>query len=531
VHDNFFDLGGDSILSIQIVARANMAGLRLAPQQLFEHQTIAELAEVAGTVAVAEAEQGLVLGDVPLTPIQRWLLEREPASPHHFNQAFLLEPDRPLLPRLLEGAWAALLGHHDALRLRLERGPEGWRQTLVAPEDRQALLSLDLSGLPAAARAAALESAAAALQASLDLERGPLCRLALIDPVAGGQRLLLVIHHLAVDGVSWRILLEDLEQAYSRLERGEPVRLPRKTTSFQHWARLLEDHGGSAALRAELPFWTSLTAPSPLPLDGDAGDNRVGCGQSVTAWLEEDRTRSLLQEVPGAYNTQIHEVLLAALVEAFGRWTGERCLYVDLEGHGREELFDGVDLSRTVGWFTSLFPVFLEVEEGGPGEALKAVKEQVRQVPRRGIGYGLLRYLGGAASARRLDGQASAQVSFNYLGQFDQTFSGAALLRRAPEPAGPVQSPAARRPHLLDVIAGVLGGRLQVRWIYAAGLHRRDTVERLCHDFLDALRGLIDHCLSPEAGGYTPSDFPGVDLTQEGLDSVLSEIDFELLEN
>ncbi|HVR99442.1 MAG TPA: amino acid adenylation domain-containing protein, partial [Thermoanaerobaculia bacterium] len=431
VEENFFELGGDSILSIQVVSRAARAGLRLTPRQVFEHPTVAGLAAVAQTVRALPSDSGPVTGPAVLTPIQRRFFEQELPYPEHFNQALMLEGEG-LRAEVLERAVARLLAHHDALRMRYELGDEEWSQTGVAPSGETPFMQIDLAALPEAARRGARETAAAALQASLDLTRGPLLRAALWTG-DGADRLLLAVHHLVVDGVSWRVLVEDLETLY----RGEEPAA--KTTSFQRWAGLLAERAGSPELAEQAAWWLErLRGPVvPLPLDLEEGADTVGSADTVVVSLEEEETRALLQEVPRAYRTQINDVLLAALTEALGAWTGSRHLLVDLEGHGREDLFEGVDVSRTVGWFTALYPVVLDLDGVyGPGATLKAVKERLRAVPDRGLGYGLLRYLATGEAAETLRRQRQAEVVLNYLGQLDQSAEGR-LLRGAAEPAGP----------------------------------------------------------------------------------------------
>ncbi|MCP4663055.1 MAG: amino acid adenylation domain-containing protein, partial [bacterium] len=527
--DNFFDLGGDSILGIQVVAKAQEAGLRLTPKDLFQSQTIAELAAVAGTAPPAEADQGAATGEVPLTPIQRWLLERNLPEVHHFNQAVLLEVRQEPDLLLLERALAVLTEHHDALRLRFFREEGGWRQLHAASGGAVPLIRIDLSALPEEPQGAALADAAAELQASLDLSRAPLWRVALLDLGPDkGARLLWLVHHLAVDGVSWRILLEDLDRIYRQIERGDEMALPPRTSSFKNWARRLEDYARSENLKGELAYW--LAAPralaGPLPVDSPGGVNTMASARIVTAVLEVDQTRSLLQEVPAAYHTQINDVLLTALVQALARWTGAATHLVDLEGHGREELFAGVELSRTVGWFTVIYPVLLDLGTAwGPGEELMAVKEQLRAVPNGGIGYGLLRYLGGdRETVEKLCGLPGAEVSFNYLGQLDPVLSHSSLLRPAPESSGPATGSGGLRTHLLEINGGIADSRLRMNWTFSENLHHRSTVEALAASFLETLRGLIRHCLSPEAGAHTPADFPEARLGQKDLDKLFGQI-------
>ena len=525
IHDNFFAIGGDSILSIQIVSLAQAAGIHLTPRQLFQHQTIAELAAVSGSHGAAPAEQGPVTGAVPLTPVQRWWLELDPVDPDHHNQSSFLEVRAPLEPRAVEAAVAALLEHHDALRLRLTRGATDVEQKLAELGGTVPLTRVDLRDAPDAELTAAIERAAAAAQASLDVARGPALRVVLFDLGDGRPaRLLFVVHHLAVDGVSWRILIDDFWAAYAARLRGEPIALPLKTTSFKRWAERLVEHAGSDELARESAYWLApgRSLARRVPMDHEHGDNTEASARSVVVSLSPEETESLLRQVPEAYRTQINDVLLAAFAQAFASWTGAPAVLVALEGHGREELFADVDVTRTVGWFTAVFPVVLELAaDAGPGEALKSIKEQLRAVPARGVGYGLLRYLRrGDDLAERLAQLPQAEVSFNYLGQLDQALSSNAPFRRARESAGSPHGPRNRRRHVLDVNASVLGGRLNVRFTYSENRHQRATIEGLSVLFLVALRALITHCLSPEKGGYTPSDFPLVRLGQGTVDKL-----------
>jgi amino acid adenylation domain-containing protein/non-ribosomal peptide synthase protein (TIGR01720 family) len=525
IHDNFFEMGGDSILSIQIIARANRAGLRLAPKHLFLHQTIAELAAISEDARGSGAEQGLVTGSLPLTPIQRWFFAQELPEAHHFNQSVFLSLGEVLHPPLLEQVVAGLCAYHDALRLRFRREPAGWRQVNAGIVGGTPFTHLDLSLLPRSAVDGEIAVIVARLQASLDLAAGPLVRVAQLDLGAGRQgRLLLVIHHLAVDGVSWRILLEDLQTAYGQRARGEAMALPDKTTSYRSWARRLGELSRSGDLVSELEYWRNAARSRALPLPVDAvGENRVASARSVGVALTAAETESLLLEVPKAYRTQINDVLLTALALAFEGWTGSRRpLLVDLEGHGREEIFTDVDLSRTVGWFTSIFPVLLDLEgTAGVEQALKSVKERLRQIPRRGIGYGLLRHLGSREVQEALDTMPRAEVSFNYLGQLDRVLPESSPFGLAPESSGPARSPRQRRGYLLEVNARIAGGRMQAVFRYGGDIHQEATVERLAGLFHARLRELIAHC-SSGAGGYTPSDFPLAKLDQQRLDGLVT---------
>ncbi len=538
VDDNFFALGGDSILSVQIVSRARQAGLLFTMRQLFAHPTVAGLAlhatvtagagpaaGTAGTAGIAGIGQGPVAGEVPLTPIQHWFFAQDFAAPRHFNQALLLEPREPLSPAALTRAMAAIVEHHDALRMRFAPrfapNTGGWRQENAPAEPVTPFHQVDLSALPAPRRRAAFDATAAALQAGFDLAAGPLTRLCLVNLDGPTSRLLWVAHHLVVDGVSWRVLVEDLEGAYHQAARGLRLTLPPKTTSFQEWARRLTGHVGSDALTQELDFWRQTawasvpTLPVDFPLDGAVeGGGLVGEEATVSLELGADETTDLLQSLPAVYHNRIDEALLSALVRAFSGWTGSPLLRVDLEGHGREPLFDDLDVSRTVGWFTSLYPVLLTGGDEDPGAALLAAKERLRAVPERGIGYGLLRW-GNPEAARLLAAAPPAEILFNYLGQAhvadivdsaDIASQEGSLFRASTTGAGPNRSPRAHRPYRLEIVGIVAEGRLRITLTYGTRRYRRTTAERLAAAYADALRELIDQSRESEEV-FTPSDF------------------------
>src|SRR6185503_11048686 len=418
VNDNFFEIGGDSILSIQIISRANKAGLHLTPRQLFQHQTVARLAAVASSSETVIAEQGVISGAVRLTPIQNWFFERNLAEPHHFNQALLLEVAEPPDLELLKQTVNHLVQHHDALRLRFHHTAAGWQQVNSAIETREVFRCHDLSPLSDEELAAGIQAVCEAEQQSLNLSDGPLMRVAFLDLGVGRRgRLLLVVHHLAIDGVSLRILLEDLHSVYEQLSRGEKVILPLKTTSYQQWAAQLVQYAEQQDERAqEINYWTDerWQKAARLPVERAGARNTQADARNVSLSLSAEETGWLLHEVPQAYHTQIQEVLLTALALTLREWTKSPAVLVDVEGHGREEISETVDVSRTVGWFTTFYPLLLEVEANeGVGEALKSVKEQLRAIPHRGLGYGVFKYLSRNAAVReKLSNVPKAEVSF-----------------------------------------------------------------------------------------------------------------------
>ncbi len=525
IRDNFIELGGDSILSIQAIARANQAGLRLTPAQLLLHPKIEELAALVDKTARSLPEQGPVTGPVPLTPIQHWYFEGQPVEPHYFNQAVMLEAAQPLNIEALRTAVQRITEHHDALRLRFDQGETGWRQFNEDAKDTVQIHEVDLSHVPEAEQRNAIAEAATTIQASINLSAGRLLRVAVFKLGAGrSDRILLAAHHLAIDGVSWRILLDDLQTAYGQVERGLVVQLPFKTTSFKRWSELLTERAQLPDVFEELPFWLAQTVDGQrLPVDNPDGANTRDSERQVSVSLTTDETRELLQTLPKIYQTEINDVLLTSLAQSLAQWTGSRRVLVNLEGHGREDFSENADSSRTVGWFTSIYPVLLDIGHAAEiGATLRSIKEQLRLVPRRGIGYGLLRYLSGKREVvEQLRALPHPEVSFNYLGQFDQTLRGSSLFKPASESSGVAATQLGMRRHLLEINGIVAGGRLQLTFAYSENVHHRSTIEILSDDFLIALRALINHRASPAANYAASNDF---NWEQDEVDSIFAVI-------
>ncbi len=433
LEDNFFELGGDSIVSMQVVSRARQAGIVLNPKSLFQHQTLRSLALVARQGDSHGIDQGLARGAVPLTPVQHWFFERDIPERQHWNQSLLLVPGERLDVVALGSALARLTEHHDSLRLRFIQVNGEWQQAYAEPS------AVSLLWQRQATSVEQLNALCDDAQRSLDLEDGPLLRALLVDMADGSQRVLLAIHHLVVDGVSWRVLLDDLQQFYSQLQAGQAIQVPAKTSAYGQWAAHL--HGHLDGFMDSLDYWRAqgnAPAGNGLPCDYPERLLEARDERKVQVRLDAEQTRQLLQQAPKAYRTQVNDLLLTALARTICRWTGQGSTLIQLEGHGREDLFDGVDLTRTVGWFTSLFPVSLS-----PAPALsasvKAIKEQLRAVPDKGLGYGVLRYLGEPEVRAELAALPAPRITFNYLGQFDRQFDDGALFVPSSEGSGAAQ--------------------------------------------------------------------------------------------
>ena len=470
VEDNFFELGGDSILSIQVVARATRAGLAVTPRLLFEHQTIGELAAVLDLAAapLEAVEFSRPAGDAPLTPIQRWFFNLDLLELAHFNQAVSLTARTSLDAARLKSALGRVATHHDAFRLRYEKTPVGWRQ-FYAEHDRL------VDFLVVNSSTAGDETA---YQRGFDLAAGPLLRAVLFQE-AKRSRLLLIAHHLVLDGVSWRIFLEDLVAAYENAE------LPARTASFLAWGNALQNLASSAELDRELPFWRRQVdgIVDEPPIDG-VGAVRTAL---VNIALSRDETRRLLREAPAQHGAQMPELLISALAVALTQWTGGREARIDFEGHGREEVV-GLPVSRTVGWFTSLYPLKLAVSSAVARTALALVKAQLRDVPNHGLGYGILRWLRPGS----LPETTGSAISFNYLGQLDRAGGAGSMLALNDDPVGETRSPAAAPRHGIEINGRVTEGVLSFELSFCESVYRPQTVKHFADGFLAQVRTFLD---------------------------------------
>ncbi|MDQ3578830.1 MAG: condensation domain-containing protein, partial [Actinomycetota bacterium] len=483
---------------------------RLTSRDVFLSQTVAELA-LAVSAAEPVTARPVFTGPAPLTPIQRWFFETHGEQPH-FTMSLLIDVAADLDADALAGALAAVLKHHDALRNGFRQSDGKWLQE---PNDNDVLLLRhDLSNVAESAVDGRIAELADAVRAELDIAAGPLLRAALLDVGANrAPRLLITVHHLVMDGVSWRILLDDLVTAYGQIKAGQAVALAEVGTSFGEWAHRLQEHVAEGGLAEDLDHWLAVPPPVRLPVDHD-GENRAATTESVTVRLDRAATDAVLHQVPALYRTQVNDVLLSALGQVMTRWLPGQAA-ITLEGHGREEILDGVDLSRTVGWFTTQFPVSFTVPHGDWGTILKSVKEQLRAVPHKGLSYEALRYL---LPDSPLAGRSLPEICFNYHGQLDVTGDGLIGTRHAE--SGAEVDPSSTRDFLLDVSGVVENGELALTWQYSSAVHDETTVRGLAEAMVAALSAIVEHCAEPGAGGRTPSDFPLASLTQSQVDVI-----------
>ncbi|MEV5576184.1 amino acid adenylation domain-containing protein [Spirillospora sp. NPDC052269] len=540
IDDGFFDLGGDSIIAIQLVSRARQQGLVISPRDVFQHQTVAELAAVAQPVGEGERVEaeapGAALGPVPPTPIMRWFGGLDGPTGDYSQRMLLVTPPGLGVDRLTD-ALRRVLDHHDMLRLRATADGRFEVPEPGVPDASQLVRRVDVEGLDDAAFKDVLHEESLNARRRLAPADGAMVQVVWFD--AGPDRrgrLLVTAHHLVVDGVSWRIVLPDLVAAWAGADL-EPV-----PTSFRRWAQKLTAEAANPERTAEASLWREIEdTPDPALASRalDPATDTFGTARHLTVELPADVTGPLLTDVPAAFHARANDVLLTALAVAVAGWRDDAgtAVLVDLEGHGREEVVPGVDLSRTVGWFTSIFPVALdageagdvarsEIESGGEaaGTALKKVKEQLRRIPDNGIGHGLL----DSGESRR-----TPQIAFNYLGRTAAAEDGDVDW----SPAGPDdnaalaggQDDALGLVHAIEVNAHTRdlpsGPVLSATWTYAGGLFEEDRVRDLAGRWTAALRGLVVHVTEEAGGGFTPSDLSLVEIDQDELDELAAEFD------
>ncbi|MEV4970315.1 amino acid adenylation domain-containing protein [Streptomyces scopuliridis] len=538
VDASFFDLGGDSIMSIQLVSRLRQVGLVLTPQDIFEYKTVKALAGAAReTTRATSGGAGSGVGDIPLTPIMRWLHELD-GPVDGFHQAVLLQVPGGVREDRLVAAVQRLLDHHDALRLRLDRSSAEWRLSVRAPgsvSGASCVRRVDVRDVGDLERVLADEAGRA--KGQLDVQAGVMVRIVWFDAGRGVPgRLLFMAHHLACDGVSWRILVPDLVGVYQDLEAGRVPELRPVETSLRHWSRALSAQARDERRTSELPLWTGiLSTPGPRLAKRalDPAVDTTGRARSRAVTYGADRARHLFSTIPAAFHCEINDVLLTALALAVQRCAGsERDVLIDVEGHGREPVVPGADLSRTAGWFTSMYPIRLAPGAAGTpgprdsrqelGRALRRVKEQLRAIPDKGIGFGLLRFLNPETSGA-LAAAAPREIGFNYFGRFLlPAASGEADWGPAPE-TGMTAGADADMPlaHPLEITAltqdTARGPELGVSFTWPEGILDERLVDDLADTWFEILDALAAHAAEPGAGGRTPSDFP---LTNLGQDEV-----------
>ncbi|WP_340203731.1 condensation domain-containing protein, partial [Ascidiimonas sp. W6] len=498
---NFFELGGDSIKAIQVVSRSKTAGIHFKVKDLFEHQTIARLSVNISSAVSIQSEQGTLRGALGLLPIQHEFFESKPLHPGHYNQSVLLELDGSVSTAALSQSLSLLVTQHDSLRIGYEVssakviGTYTDQQVLLIEEQVSSLLDI--------------ETRSAYYQSALDISNGDVCRFVLFKGEGLASHLLLIIHHLSVDGVSWRILLEDLEDFLKKAQQGESITLPSKGSSYRQWQAGLMAYSKSPEVLSEYGYWESILSKHTIfPSDYSyTGESTLADVSEVPLVLDKQTTKALLQEIHHSYGTEINDILLSALSRTLSTYSTHAQVVISLEGHGREELYEDLDITRTVGWFTTVYPVLL-VNKEELSSLIADTKDQLRGIPNKGVGYGILRYLSEGSPGEVLSQDFSAVV-FNYLGDFDNSLedSPEALLRFSAVSKGSDVSLSNKNPHKLSINAMIVSEELRFTWSYDSNCYSRATIEAMVSGYQSTLESIIRHCLAIACPIKTGSDY------------------------
>jgi len=494
IHDNFFTLGGDSILSLQVLHQAHQAGLHFTAQQFYDHQTISEIVSVVGKIVTSPGEDRAIVGQVPMMPNQAahtYRLDKQLVEPLWVKMTVLLEMQQKVNPAALRSAVAALLEHHDVMRSHFTKATDEWQWWIADKIASPPFTCVDLSSIAAEQQLAAIEEARSAAIEAMNYSKHPLIDFILFD--RGPQvadRLLIVVHHLIFDLVSWRILLEDLEMSYHQILSSGKAFLPSKTTSILDWAAKMKAYSRTFNPSFAEKYWLSdrWSAIKPLPRDYPDGSASLESGHSLFTRLTKQETEQLIRDVTLQYSARIDEILVSGLTLALKNWTGTS-VPILVSNHGRAAVGADVDLSRTIGWLTLHFPLLVDLpNDCEPQEALEATKAEVRCLPNRGIDYYALQLTGDPEINRRLGKiPPYVEVFLNFQGQYDHVFSGLRLVKRLPTPVGPLRDEGG----ILDITGRVIGGRLELEWAYNQNLHKHSTIQKIADSFMAALRRLV----------------------------------------
>ncbi|ETT37866.1 bacitracin synthetase 3, partial [Paenibacillus sp. FSL R7-269] len=516
---NYYEIGGDSIKSILIVSALREHHLRLEVKDLMQYPSIKELAAHVKFEGV-QISQEAVEGNVPFLPIQKWFLERELPQENHYNQAFMLYRKEGFDQEIVRKAFVALLVHHDALRMMYQRTHEGMRQWNRSEKVADHAFTLDVYDLKDQDEQIVIPALSDELQKGLNLEEGLLIKLGLFQ-TDRGDHLLVAVHHLVIDGVSWRILISDLESAYRELAAGNAPRLPLKTASYKSWAQKLNEYAKGREIQREAGYWKIISNAKVSTLPKDFGEEHSEFGERMEIILNfsKKQTASLVRNTNTAYNTNINDVLLCSLGLAFKEWRGMDKVLVSLEGHGREDIFQEVSIDRTIGWFTTMYPIVLDMTSSDDiALSLISTKEMLRHIPNKGIGYGIWRYLADDGKELHIH---EPEVSFNYLGEFGIE-GGSGLLEFSNLSSGDSISSVNHKHTGISINGRIMDGQLKLFFSYSTKEYKHDTMAHLAAAYRTSLLRVIDHCLNQETARRTPWDYGDPDLSLEDLQTILS---------
>ncbi|MCH5584989.1 amino acid adenylation domain-containing protein [Shimazuella sp. AN120528] len=473
INDRFFELGGDSIMSLQVIAEAKRVGLQISPKHFFTHPTIGKMASVAGNKSKLSIDQSVVTGEVALTPVQEWFFYQNIPNYNNWNQSMILTLEKRVKASYLEQVLQKVIEHHDALRLRFRKEQNHWTCRNVEREKHSFFRVVE-------AKEASLTEIHRQSEQQLNITDGPLIHATFVQKKEEASKLILVVHHLAVDGVSWRILLDDINRLYRQLENGVPLAPPPKTTSYANWSKHLKLYSADSILtQKEKQQWLEIIRPSidRFPVDYQDGVNTDTQVEEYIQVFTKEETQNLLEQ---SFTVKINELLLTALWKGYQQWSGKQILRLDVEGHGRDHQREDLDVSRTIGWFTSIFPVLFQGDATKDG--IRIVQRQLQSIPNGGLGFGILRYLIRDEEIRNTE---TSPICFNYLGQFDQMIEKDGIFNHLSF-YGPRKYQEVNRPYLIEINCYIQDGNLIVSWVYSRALYRANTISAFAAAFHEA---------------------------------------------
>ncbi len=518
VTDNFFLLGGDSIKALQVVSELKKSGLTTKVDLIFHYQTIRELAPYVEEMTQV-AEQGIITGEVTLLPIQNWFLNNNPKNYNHWNQAVLLAANVDIDEDYFEGALQKVVLHHDALRTVFN--PKGLTAEINGIGG--SLFEFELCETAGCCDSAFMLAKANQLQEEFDVENGPLFKSVMFRD-GDDCFIFICAHHLVIDSISWQIILDDLIHSYYQLKDNEENSIPLKTDSVKAWAEALKDYWNKEKIDDEIKYWSDLVqSPSAkLNVNRDV-DNTYKNNEKQSITINPTDTSLITTEVNVAYNTETQDILLSALARALSVWSGDSKYFINLESHGREaEAGKKLDVTRTVGWFTSLYPVLLDSDYADEGMLIKSTKEMLRRIPSHGIGYGILNYMKESPYKGTLD--VNTEIGFSFFGDINNTQLGGDF-EMVDMHYGNLIGDEVTRPYILDIVSFIENGRLVFEVNYNKLHFSKEQIETLLQHISDSLLQLGSHCLGKKSVEYTPDDFGSNEISMDELAFILEAAD------
>ena len=515
IHDNFFEIGGDSILSIQIIARARKKGLFIEPDHIFENQNISELAKVVKTDS-RTSQDVEEYGIVPLLPIQHWFFEEHKNSPHHWNQALLFDLPKEFDLNIFRDVLKNIVEHHNALRLQFKKNGSEWSSALDDVFDSEVLNEFDLSTTEFNDLDTSLKSKITAFLSSFDFSGSSLFQVALFDCPGSTNKLLFAAHHLVIDYVSWQILISDFDSLYEQLLIGKEALLPAKSTSYKKWSEHLVTLSESGIFDDDLVFWQNQTCSLKIQTDFPFQLPRFEGRLETENIIMDAETTNLFSKANGSFRTNTEELILTSILLGLAKEGIADEICVGLEKHGRQSIDNDMDLNSTIGWFTTYFPLYFQV---GKSQDLKSniinVKEKFRNIPNKGLSYGVLRYLKKEKSLAQKPG-----ILFNYMGMYQRINSKFFGIGNFFNEG--VRSPQSELYYLLQFNCSIENNKLAIKLTYDQDVFKNSTITILANTIKKTLSGLVQFCTQQESTNYTPTDFPEADLSQSDLDNLLN---------